>query len=454
MVLLYLILLLCIASAQSALQLVAIDTTLRTYLDLVAIPPSGPWTPTQYGWPLLAQWENATTYTAVRSLMFNPGDTLSEAQITALLPRAALGKCLPITAAPCNAQAPPADATLSIQCALDAAGRLASPEAPMDVLVPNGTWITSAVLEVPQDVRLRGVGASTLLATDPTSSAVHLSGNRSGALFLRLSSPNSTSRLSTPQACGVWVGAASGDSAVADTLVLGVEVATPAAAHVFGLGEVGGIWAFNYAHDGFADTFHHTGGSSACQIVGNRASGPGTRGDDLFAFVGYASDGDPVHHCAAIANYGRHGAARGLAAVGAGFIDFSHNDIAWTQWAGVYIAQEDGYDTYGSFDVFVRENSVMDSNLNGSHDGLLAYSDSPAENTPSFSFGLVPHRIERLLVTNNTISDTARGIGNGFGIEIRGSVNAGNVSCNTLTRNRQPQLVCDGTNFSQCTVAC
>jgi hypothetical protein len=43
-------------------------------------------------------------------------------------------------------------------------------------------------------------------------------------------------------------------------------------------------------------------------VVGNRASNrpAPTRGDDLFAFVGYAGDGDPVHHCTAIGNWGRH----------------------------------------------------------------------------------------------------------------------------------------------------
>jgi hypothetical protein len=122
---------------------------------------------------------------------------------------------------------------------------------------------------VPADVRLRGAGG-TLLATDPAQSAVHLAGNRSGALFLTLRSPNAARRLSTPQACGIWVG---GDwdaappegrrgALVHDTLVLGNEVVGVAAAHIFAIGEQGGLWAFNFAHDGFADAFHHTGGLS------------------------------------------------------------------------------------------------------------------------------------------------------------------------------------------------
>jgi hypothetical protein len=87
-------------------------------------------------------------------------------------------------------------------------------------------------------------------------------------LFLTLTSPNAVARLSTPQACGIWVGAASSRTKqrTLDTLVIGNEVIGSAAAHVFAMGEHGGTWAFNFAHDGFADTFHHTGLSSYCQV--------------------------------------------------------------------------------------------------------------------------------------------------------------------------------------------
>jgi len=67
-----------------------------------------------------------------------------------------------------------------------------------------------------------------------------------------------------------------------------------------------------------ANTFQ-LANSVTVQVVANRASGPGNRGDDLYAFVGYATDGDPVHHCAAVGNWGRHGAARGISSVGGEF---------------------------------------------------------------------------------------------------------------------------------------
>jgi hypothetical protein len=49
----------------------------------------------------------------------------------------------------------------------------------------------------------------------------------------------------------------------------------------------------------------------------------------------------------------------------------------------------------------------------------------------------------------NSISNTAAGIGNGAGIEIRSSVDSGDVSGNALTHNQAPQLIVNGTNFTQ-----
>jgi hypothetical protein len=435
-------------------SLVAIDTPLRTYLDYVDVPDSGVWTPEADGWPLLAQWQGETTRTGMRFQSFSPGQTLTAKQILALLPALQVStQTLDITAAPYNAAVAPADATTAIQNALTAAGKLATPTAPVDVLVPAGTYNFGTVLTVPQDVRLRGWpegSGGTLAATDPANSAVHLSGDRAGALFLTMSSPSSTARLTTPQACGIWIGGADvGATTTHDTIVVGNEVVTPAAAHVFAIQEEGGLWAFNYAHDGFADTFHHTGTSSYCQVVGNRAKTSATQGDDLYAFVGYQSDGDPVHHCACLANWGQNGAARGLSAVGAGFIDFENNSVDMTQWAGIYLAQESSFTTYGTFNITAIGNTIDHANLGGSHDGVLAYSDDPTTSTASASFGMLPNLVRNLTVHDNSISNTSAGVGNGFGIEIRASTSTGDVSGNTLTANQSPQLVIDGTGFTQ-----
>jgi hypothetical protein len=435
-------------------SLVAIDTPLRTYLDYVDVPASNVWTPEADGWPILAQWENQTTRTGLRFQMFTPGDVLTPQEIIALLPVVAVSShTVDITAPPYSAAVAPADATSAINAALKAAGTMATQAAPVDVLVPAGTFDYSGVLVVPHDVRLRRWpedSGGLLVATSSTNSAVHLTGDRSGALFLVLKSPTSSARVGTPWSSSIWVGA--GDNivtSVTGTLVVGNDVSMSASAHVIGLAEHGGVWAFNYAHDGYADTFHHTSGSSFCQVIGNRAQESATRGDDFYPFVGYAGDGDPVHHCTCIANWARSGPARGLAAVGAGFISFQSNDIAGTQAAGIYLAQEDGYATYGSFDIRVLGNTIAQANLGSSHDGLLAYADSPADSDPSTTFGTIPHQVQRLTIQGNAISDTAAGVGNGHGIEIRSSADTGDVSGNTLTHNQTPQLVVNGTHFTQ-----
>jgi hypothetical protein len=133
-----------------------VDTPTRTYLDLVAVPVGGrAWSPDEDGWPLLAQWERATsTHSAIRTLSpFAPGDVLPPEQIVSFLPRAALGRNISITDAPCSA-CTPADATKAIQCALDTAGQLASEDSPVNVIVPEGNWTFSAVLEVRGPARI------------------------------------------------------------------------------------------------------------------------------------------------------------------------------------------------------------------------------------------------------------------------------------------------------------
>jgi hypothetical protein len=433
-------------------NLVAIDTAKRTYLDYVEVPASGTWTPEADRFPVLATWENQTAYSAIRFRPFTPGNVLTPSEMMELLPLTRLAaKTISITDAPYNAARTPADATQAIQRALDDAAATAKPGAPVDVLVPSGTFDYSHELRVGADVRLRRFpedSGGLLHATNPAHGAIHLAGDRSGALFLFLTS-EATARDTTPWSSGIWVGGDTSSSPfVHDVLVVGNDVGLPASAHVVGIAEEGGLWAFNFAHDGFADTFHHTGGSRYCQVVGNRAQTSSTRGDDHYAFVSYQGDGDVVHHCTCIANSGRDGAARGLSVVGGGFILLDNNDIDRTKWAGVYLAQENSYQTYGSFDVTVSHNAIRHANLGGSHDGLLAYTDAPGQSHAAASFGSVPNRLERIYVRDNTFSDTAAGIGNGFGVEIRSSVDTGEVTGNVLTGNQPPQLVVNGTNFT------
>ena len=194
-------------AASPGWNLVAMNTARRTYLDYVDVPASGVWTPQGDHFPALATWENQTSYSALRFQPYTPGGALTPAQIMALLPaarRAAVS--ISITDSPYGAAPAPADATSAIQKALDDAAAMASPGAPVDVLVPAGTFDYSATLRVGADVRLRRSPEDTggiLQATKPSSGAIHLAGDRSGALFLMLSF-GATARDTTPQASGIW----------------------------------------------------------------------------------------------------------------------------------------------------------------------------------------------------------------------------------------------------------
>ena len=388
-----------------------------------------------------------TELSALRHVAFTPGQKLTPAQIVALLPTLKPASIkLDISRPPYRARKSPADASAAIQAALNDARRRARRDQPVDVMIPAGTYDHRAVLEIGPDVRLRGDGG-TLRATRAATAAVHLTGDRSAVLFLSLT-VEASARLAVPDSDGIWVGPRTAlEPAIHDPIVVGNSIVGPAGAHVFGMAEDGGLWAFNDAREGFADAFHHTGGSRYCQVVANRASGPGTRGDDLYAFVGYHGDGDPVHHCDCLANWGRNGFGRGLAAVGAGFIDFEANDIVGTKWAGVYVAQEDSYDTYGSFSVRVRGNRIVSANRGGTHDGLLAFAAKPLLAAPSRTFGEVSNGVVDLTVQDNVFADTAKGEGGGSGIRVRDSCLGGRVDGNKIIGGTKPGVVVAGKRF-------
>jgi hypothetical protein len=421
------------ANSDSRGELLAVDTPSGTYVGYADVSSARLRPPDEL--PTLARWQHASPSGAVRSLAFEPGDAPDVAAITRFLPLVAPAVTrIDATAPPYSAAVEPSDATRALERALSAAGARASATHPVDVVLGPGVYAYHEVLDVPANVRLYGDHA-TLHATNPALSALHLAGDGSGALFLRLRA-EATTRLTTPDSSGIWVGPRTPfDRAVHGTLVVGNEIVGPAGAHVFGMAEVDGLWAFNDAHGGFADAFHHTGGSHGCQVIANRAAGLPGRGDDLYAFVGYEHDGDPVHHCSCIANFGTDGAARGIAAVGAGFLSIEHNVISRTRAAGIYIAREGAYATYGSFSIFVFANRITNANLDSTHDGLLAFADHPDDTTPSRTFGDIPHRVRDLEVLANTFEDTSPGRGGGFGIQVRASCSGGAVVGNIVLRS-------------------
>jgi len=438
----------CAQAATPGWNLVAIDTASNTYLDYTYVPSSGQFT---FAWPLLAQWENQTTYSAIRLLPFTPGPTptLTPAQIMTFLPKTQMAsKTINITSYGARTSK---DATTAIQNALNAAGAEATASSPVDVLVPAGTYKHSNLLTVPAYVRLRGYpegAGGTLAATNVNESAVWLNGNGSGVLFLNLTS-NQTVRGSTPDQALIEVGDAwNGVYTTSNILIVGNSLVGGNSAVNAGV-EYHGVWAFNNAKNALADTYYHTFGSSYGQVIANIAT---NGGDDFYSFDGYVgSTNGIVHHFSAIANYGDTTLSDGICACGVGYLTAQSNVISYAQGAAVSIYQNEGMNMYGDFNIWVTTNTFLYNsyqNANGwAYDGVWVKSDNPSGSNNSTVFGTVQNTHQNLYIDYNYVGYTqvnADGGGHGVGL-----YNCNNVTVdgNTLAYNQGlPEL-----NVSGCT---
>ncbi|NTZ81661.1 right-handed parallel beta-helix repeat-containing protein [Burkholderia metallica] len=119
-------------------------------------------------------------------------------------------------------------------------------------------------------------------------------------------------------------------------------------------GKVFGNTLVNLWHDGF----HVTGASSDITITNNEVI---NGGDDAFAVVGYQQDG--VRPCRITISNNRVDKtkyARGIAIVGAQEITVAGNQIYNAQCAGIYVASEAIYATYGNANVKIIDN-ILDT---------------------------------------------------------------------------------------------
>ena len=434
--------------AMPGWNLVAIDTPTQTYIDYVNVPRSGKW---EFAWPMLAKWESQKTYTAVRFQPFTvrAQRTLTVAQIFAFLP--ATKRARRIINIKTYGATTTRDATDAIQNALDAAGEEARENSPVDVLVPAGTYTHNDLLTVPPYVRLRGYpedAGGTLKATNSNESAVHLDGNGSGVLFLKLTS-TATVRGSTPDQALIEVGDAwNGVYTTSNILIVGNTLTGGNAAVNAGV-EYHGLYAFNLATGALADSFYHTFGSSYGQVIGNIAT---NGGDDFYSFDGYVGEVNGiVHHFAAIANYGDTTASDGVCACGVAYLTVQNNHFSHAQGAGISIYQNGGMNMFGDLYVYATNNTLSDKafhQANGwAYDGIWVESDNPSGSNISNVFGTVQNTHQKLFINDNAISSThinANGGGHGIGLYNCNNVTVDN---NTLTDNQaSPQL-----NISGCT---
>jgi hypothetical protein len=241
------------------------------------------------------------------------------------------------------------DDTAALQRAFDRAGTGAI------VQFPAGTYLYSRVLTVAHDdVILRGDHA-TLQARTPEAQALTLKGDRIAVLWLTLRGA-ARKRLDTPDSAqmvitGRW------------TQVVGATVSGGASAGIFVFGAQDFRIVGNRVYGTLADGIHMTEGARRGVVEGNVVFGTG---DDMIAVVSYrpnvvAPDNRGLAGDILIENNNVSGNSwgRGITVVGGEHIAVTRNKVSQV-WgaAGIYVAQERSYKTYGNTNIYIGGNAI------------------------------------------------------------------------------------------------
>ncbi len=148
--------------------------------------------------------------------------------------------------------------------------------------------------------------------------------------------------------------------------------------------------------DTLADGIHMTNGSHYINVLNNKVDGVG---DDLIAVVSYRSNSAGITHHINIADneVSNQTWGRGITVVGGRDVRIVRNKIHRSSGAGVYIASEASYDTYGVFRVEVAHNVLTDcvTRTDNGHAGILIYGRESSSGNDN--------RVASILVANNTV---------------------------------------------------
>ncbi|WP_217590062.1 right-handed parallel beta-helix repeat-containing protein [Burkholderia sp. GbtcB21] len=214
----------------------------------------------------------------------------------------------------------------------------------------------SLAVTVPRVV-ISGYGA-TLAATNPADQTIVMSGAGSTLVGVTLAGTGTT-RLTTPASTKVEVTGAG-------VQVLRVTIDGGASGGIFVFGGSGVAIVGNTVRATLADGIHTTYGSTNVLVQNNTVTGTG---DDLIAVVSYVGDGR-VNSNVLIDHNAVSGNAwgRGISVVGGQAVTISNNTVDGVQKAaGILVAQEDSWKTYGVSNVVITGNvvaNIQNSNVN------------------------------------------------------------------------------------------
>lgn len=326
---------------------------------------------------------------------------------------------LDITAAPYNAKG---DGVFDDTAAINQALADAAASTPKkSVYAPVGTFAHSGVLH-DSGVVFSGAGAKTVFqALDPAEGAVELTGMGGAIRNCTLVSPAAKTRLSSSHSAAVSVNGATqftvanvniGMGSVTGTASAGILCADRPSSQ--------GTLTSNQISNTLADGIHLTAGARDMVVRGNTLT---NIGDDMVAVVSYLKDGAVVsgvtvegNHCVSQTN------GRGISVVGGEGVMIDHNTIESSDVAGIYLASEDSYNTYGPHDVKVTNNTIRNANQKHAvtHGGIYVFG-----RTATVNGTLISYLAQNIMISGNTLTDTYY-----MGIRIGGHASAIRITGN------------------------
>jgi len=281
------------------------------------------------------------------------------------------------------------------------------------LVIAPGRYVVghSLAVTVPQAV-ISGYGA-TLAATNPADQTLVMSGAGSTLVGVTLAGTGTT-RLTTPESTKVEVTGA-------DVQVLGVTIQGGASAGIFVFGGNGIAIVGNTVRATLADGIHTTYGSTNVLVQNNTVTGTG---DDLIAVVSYLGDGRLSSNVLIDHNSVSGNAwGRGITVVGGQGVTISNNTVDGVEKAaGILVAQEDSWKTYGSSNVVIAGNTVTNIQNSNVNNGLQPTQQGAIE------LDTWTGAVSSVAVTDNRVS------GSGYaGFRAYGNVCSFSVTGNTFS---------------------
>lgn len=285
------------------------------------------------------------------------------------------------------------------------------------VSVPRGTYHLSGVL-VLDGVTMRGQGRTRtrIVSTDTSAGSIDLIGDGPRLARLKHVVPGVVGRSPEPGRQNINVKYAT------DFRVRGIHSVGARGAGMLIRRSHRGVVENSIVERTLADGIHMTSGTSNVVVRHNVSR---FTGDDGIAVVSYKKDGDVTRHIRIRDNRVYRGKARGIAVVGGRDVRVLRNTVRASEAGGIYIAAEIEWNTFGTRNIGVRRNRVVNAPSRNSHASVLVYSSEMLVNNVRFGgnhvrgarnvgFGAWDHesrggRIGDLYYTGNVVRNVENG---------------------------------------------